>query len=319
MPDGAAIPAFVNPAAGSADAARAAIAADARFSLREASPRDLPDAVRAEVARGTPRVLVSGGDGTIALAARALAGTATALAVLPGGTLNHFARDLGLPAGDPGACLEAAVRGTPRPVDAATVNGELFLGTSSVGAYVRFVHLRERLEGLGLGYRLASALASAWIWVRLHAFTVAVREGERPGDAERRYRSPLVFVAVGERAMTAGGRGGRTPGGARQLQLLVLDTASRVKVMALAARLAATRADAADGGAGLDVTLVEACEIVLRRPWGRVALDGELMPMRAPLHYRVARDALLAVVPPPDLAAGPFAAGGADPAAVRSR
>ncbi|MDF1503375.1 diacylglycerol kinase family protein [Roseisolibacter sp. H3M3-2] len=312
MPDGAPIPAFVNPDAGSAADGRAAVAADPRFALREVRLDARADALHADAARGTPRVLVAGGDGTITFAARALAGTRTALAVLPGGTLNHFARDLGLPPGDPAACLEAAVRGAPRPVDAATVNGELFLGTSSVGAYVRFVHARERLEGYGLGYRIASALASAWIWLRLRAFTVVVRAGERPGDAERRYRTPLVFVAVGERAMTVGERGGRLPGGARRLQLLVLDTQSRWQVIALAARLAAAGPDAADAGAGLDVSLVDACEIELRRPWGRVSTDGELTPMRAPLHYRMARGALLAVAPPADLAAGPFAAGAPD-------
>src|SRR5688500_374492 len=119
--DAALIPAFVNASAGSAPAAREAIAADPRFELRETTPQALPDALRAEVARGTPRVVVAGGDGTIALAARALAGSRTALAVLPGGTLNHFARDLGLPPDDAAACLECAVRGTVRPVDAATL------------------------------------------------------------------------------------------------------------------------------------------------------------------------------------------------------
>lgn len=312
MPEGV-IPAFVNPGGGSAATAREVIAADARFALHEATPDALPAALRAEVARGTPRVLVAGGDGTLTLAARTLAGSATALAVLPGGTLNHFARDLGLPADDPRACLEAAVRGAPRPVDAATLDGELFLGTSSVGAYVRYVHARERLEGLGLGYRVASALAGFWIWLRLRAFTVVVRAGERPGDAERRYRTPLVFVAVGERAMTGAGHGARFPGGERALQLLVLDTTSRLELLSIAARLAAASGPDETSMSALDLSLVEACEIHLRRPWGRVSVDGELARRRGPLHYRVARDALLAVVPPADLAAGPFTAGGTDP------
>jgi diacylglycerol kinase family enzyme len=308
--DAAPIPAFVNPTAGSAPAARAAVEADARFALRLATPRELPDALRAEVARGTPRVLVAGGDGTLTLAARSLAGTTTALAVLPGGTLNHFARDLGLPSGDAAACLDIAVRGAARPVDAAVLNGELFLGTSSVGAYVQFVRTRERLEGYGLGYRFASALASAWTWLRLHAFTVVVREGERPTDPERYHRSPLVFVAVGQRALSLAPIGARIVDGERALQLMIVRTASRMGVIGLAARMAAGGVERAEDDPALDVALVPACEVRLRRPWGRVSMDGELARLRAPLHYRIARDALLAVVPPADLAAGPFTAGG---------
>lgn len=310
MPPGAPIPAFVNPTAGSAPAARAAIANDPRFALREVAPLQLPDALRAEVARGTPRVVVAGGDGTVTLAARALAGSDTALAVLPGGTLNHFARDLGLPTDDAAACLECAVRGTARPVDGATLNGELFLNTSSAGAYVQFVRTRERLERWHLGYHLATLLATLWTWLRLHAFTVVVREGDRPGDAARQYRSPLVFVAVGERSLTPPDLGGRTPTGRRALQLMIVETASRWGVIALVARMAAGGLNHVASDPALDVSLVDACELRLRRPWGRVAMDGELARLRAPLHYRMARDALLAVVPPGELAAGPFAAGG---------
>jgi len=310
MPTGARIPAFVNSSAGSAEAAREAIAADPRFELRETTPRELPDALRAEVARGTPRVVVAGGDGTVTLAARALAGTSTALAVLPGGTLNHFARDLGLPADDAAACLECAVRGEARPVDAATLNGELFLNTSSAGVYVQFVRIRERIERWGLGYHLATLLATLWTWLRLHAFSVMVRAGGRPGDPERLFRSPLVFVAVGERALAPPDMGQRIAGGARALQLMIVETASRMGVIALIARMAAGGLDDVAGDPALDVSLVDACELRMRRPWGRVAMDGELARLRAPLHYRIAHDALLAVVPPGDLAARPFAAGG---------
>jgi diacylglycerol kinase family enzyme len=315
-PNASAIPAFVNPAAGSAAAAREAIARDPRFDLRLASPLELPDALRAEVERGTPRVLVAGGDGTLTLAARSLAGSATAMAVLPGGTLNHFARDLGLPADDPAACLEAAVRGRARPADAATVNGLLFLGTSSVGAYVSYVRTRERLEGLGLGYRAASALATAWTWLRLHPFTVAVRAGERAGDEERLHTSPLVFVAVGERDPSPGAMGARLAGGEAALQLIVLRTPSRAAAASMALRVATGGLDTVAADPAIEVALVPACEVRLRRRWGRVATDGELQQMEAPLHYRMVRGALLAVAPPAELAARPFVAGPEDAAPI---
>src|SRR4051812_2468536 len=53
---------------------------------------------RAIAEQGDPLLIVGGGDGTIAAAASALVGTETLLGILPLGTLNHFARDLGIPA-----------------------------------------------------------------------------------------------------------------------------------------------------------------------------------------------------------------------------
>ena len=59
--------------------------------------------------RGDELVIVGGGDGTISAAASALVGTDTTLGILPLGTLNHFARDLGIPA-DVGEAVEAGFR-----------------------------------------------------------------------------------------------------------------------------------------------------------------------------------------------------------------
>src|SRR5688572_16239962 len=111
------IPAFVNPSAGSAPDVLKLLHADARFEVREVDAESLSAAVRAAAKAGASRILVSGGDGTIASAADALAGTECELAVLPGGTLNHFARDLGLPRDDLGACLEIAATGEARSID----------------------------------------------------------------------------------------------------------------------------------------------------------------------------------------------------------
>ena len=292
------IPAFVNMRGGSAAAAVAALRQDSRFALQELDPRRLGEAIRAAAAAGHKRVLVSGGDGTIATAAAVVAETGQELAVLPGGTLNHFAVDLGLPVDDDAACLTVAADGVARPADLAYVNEHAILNTSAVGAYVIFVRTRERFERWA-GYRVASVLAGVRTWLALHAFTVTVREGERGSDPTHWYtNSPLVFLGVGERDLTRAGHGARVRGGARALHVVVVRAATRGRTLALVARAAVEglEAVAAESDA-VDVVLVEACEIHLRRPWGRVAIDGELVPLKAPLHYRIARDAFLAVAP----------------------
>ena len=295
---GGIIPAFVNAGGGSAAAARTAISADPRFALREVEARALGAAMRAAADAGHRRVLVSGGDGTVSIGAATAAETGQELAILPGGTLNHFAVDLGLPSDDAGACLTIAAAGAARPADLAYVNDRAILNTSAVGAYVTFVRTRERFERWS-GYRLASLLAAGRTWGGLHGFTVTVREGERDDDATHRYPdSPLVFVGVGERDFTRAGHGARVPNGARALHVVVVRASTRARVLALAARAAVEGLEsvAADSDA-VDVAVVHALEIGLPRPRGRVAIDGELVPMIAPLRYRMARGAFVAVGP----------------------
>src|SRR3979409_1111463 len=103
-----ALKAFLNAACGNAEAAREAIAA-AGFELEAVQPRELEKCLQKAIGEGTKRILVAGGDGTIdpaagaggdgtiATAAALVASTGTELAILPGGTLNHFARDHGIP------------------------------------------------------------------------------------------------------------------------------------------------------------------------------------------------------------------------------
>jgi diacylglycerol kinase family enzyme len=282
------IPAFVNPKSGGAAKALEALRADARFEPREVEPSTLADGVREEATRGTPRVLVSGGDGTIAQAAAAAAGTSLEVAVFPGGTLNHFARDAGIPLDDAAAALDVAATGTATPVDIGYVNDKAVLNTSSVGAYVMFVRTRERLEKW-LGYHVASVVAAVRIWLGLRAFVVEFRSDD---GTTRRYRTPLVFVGVGERALDAVSLGARAPGGRHALHVLVLRESTPGRVARLGFRALARGLDALARTDALDAYLVDECTVTMRRAWGSVSIDGELVRMRAPLAYRIARGAV---------------------------
>jgi diacylglycerol kinase family enzyme len=283
------IPAFVNPEAGSAAAARQALAGDARFELRETLPGALDDALRDAAARGVPRVLVCGGDGTITAAATALAGSAVELAVLPGGTLNHFARDHGIPT-EPRAALDLAATAPARPIDAGEVNGLLFLNTSSVGAYVAFVRARERLEPW-FGYRISSVLATIRIFAALRGVDVFIEAN----GVESSHHTPLVFVGVGERQLRLPGFGRRDPGGARGLHVVVVRGRSRARVVALAIEAAARGFESATSSPRLESSVVEHFRIELRRPIARVSADGEITRAPAPLVYRLRRDHLRVV------------------------
>jgi diacylglycerol kinase family enzyme len=293
------IPAFVNPASGSAEAALDILNGDARFAVREVTPDALPDAVRGAIEAGARRIVVSGGDGTLGKAAGALLGTGCEMAVLPGGTLNHFARDAGLPRDDLAACVELAVSGEARPVDVGVVNGHVFLNTSSFGAYVTFVRARERLEER-MGYRAATLLASLRIWFNLSGFDVAVSDGE----STRRFHTPLLFVGVGEREFQRREMGARVAGGRRALHMLVLRETAPARVLGRALVVLARGMRWLAETESLEAELVPAFTARLRRPWGRVAVDGELLRLRAPLEYSFVPDALRVVLPPAAEGAG---------------
>jgi len=86
---------------------------------------------------------VAGGDGTAASLAPTAIKRDLPMAVFPGGTMNHFARDIGVESFDDAACAIRA--GQAVAVDVATAGGVTFLNTSSLGAYPEIVRRRDAL------------------------------------------------------------------------------------------------------------------------------------------------------------------------------
>ena len=127
--------------------------------LRAAAEKALKQAKRGEI----DAVVVGGGDGSIRTVASVLAGTSVPLGVLPLGTLNHFAKDLGLPLHvDEAAGTIAA--GQVRVVDLAEVNGHTFINNSSIGIYPYMVIDRERRRA---NHRLAKWMAMVPAFFRM--------------------------------------------------------------------------------------------------------------------------------------------------------
>ncbi|MER9305964.1 diacylglycerol kinase family lipid kinase [Mesorhizobium sp. M0293] len=111
--------------------------------------------------RSVDVVLAGGGDGTISAAAARLMGTKKALAILPAGTMNLFARGLGIPQ-SLDAALESFANGEIVAVDMATANGRPFVHQFSIGMHAKMVQLRQKMEfGSRLGKIRATAKA-AW-------------------------------------------------------------------------------------------------------------------------------------------------------------
>src|SRR3954453_1189463 len=131
-----------------------------RAEVLETRPDAGVDVLLAEAAAsGRAKALgVAGGDGSVATAAAVALEHGLPLAVIPAGTLNHFARDVGLET--PQDAADAVVSGSAVKVDVAAVNGTPCLNTSSIGSYPEMVRRRDRLShrmGKGLGLPVAAA------------------------------------------------------------------------------------------------------------------------------------------------------------------
>jgi len=270
------------------DAFRAA-GVDARVALTEgaAIAREAAEAVR----RGSSLIVAAGGDGSVSAAASAVAGTDAALGVIPLGTLNHFAKDLGIPLALDDAA-RTIVEGKTTRVDVGEVNGRVFVNNSSLGLYPEIVRDRERQQRrLGRGKWPALAWAS-WTALRRYAFMHVTL---RIDGVERSLRTPFVFVGNNEYLMegfSIGERGGSLCDG--RLSVYVVHRPGRLRLLVLALRALVGRLrQAGDFEALLTTDVV----IDSHHRTLRVATDGEISTMQTPLRYRIRPACLRVAVP----------------------
>jgi len=237
-------------------------------------------------------VVGGGGDGTIAAVAAALVGTDTALGVLPMGTLNHFAKDLGIPLE-----LEKAVQtlftGKVARVDVGEVNGRIFLNNSSIGFYPRIVQERKREQRQARSKWVAVAQAAALIVQQSRTLHVELDEDH---SHRQSYDTPFVFIGYNRYAVAGLEIGTRAILDGGKLWVCAAPYAGRLTLIALA--LEALLGFVRD--ADLAAFETEQTVVHMHRDHVQVATDGEVNVMGTPLHYRSRPGALRVVVPSAD-------------------
>lgn len=111
------------------------------YQLYQAEPEHL-DKIMKEAKERHSLLLVGGGDGSIRSAAQQCVNSSTVLGVLPLGTMNHFARELSLPA-NAAELVKALLSKKTVTIDVAAVNGAIFVNNSSIGLYPHFAKKRD--------------------------------------------------------------------------------------------------------------------------------------------------------------------------------
>ena len=266
-------------------------AAGLRADVRVLAPGDDVEAlVRAALERGVRLVVGGGGDGTINRVARALLDSEARLGVLPLGTLNHFAKDLGLPL-DVDEAIGVIAAGNTAPVDAASVNERLFLNNSSIGLYPDMVKDREsQQQRLGRGKWLAFAWACVAALRRFPFLHVRVEAGDQLLDR----RSAFVFVGNNPYEMEGLRIGERNALDRGTLSLYVSRDTGRLGLFVLALRALFGRLRQAR-----DLETLELPQLSIQTHHAAldVSVDGEVERMRTPLAYRSLPGALTVCVP----------------------
>ena len=247
-----------------------------------------------QAAAGRDEIVVAGGgDGTVSAVASALAGTDKVLGVLPLGTLNHFAKDLGIP-----TALDTAianlVQGERIKVDVGKVNGDVFINNSSIGLYPEIVQRRNKEQqkfnrskwpamvkaffGALREYRFLRAR----VWAKGHEFS---------------HTTPFVFVGNNPYDFDGFGLGGRPKLNTGTLCCWIAKGTRPLGILRLGAR---ALFGMLRGARDIESHCAPQFDVATQHRKVRVALDGETKWMEVPLRYESWQGALSVITPRKD-------------------
>lgn len=266
----------------------AAAGKEARVSLADGGA-NIKAAMQRAIEEGCETLVAGGGDGTINTGAAAVLEKGIPLGVLPLGTLNHFAKDMGIPL-DIEKAAKVVLEGVVCKVDVGEINGRVFLNNSSLGVYPAIVRLREQNRSR-FGGKWLAALWAALTVLRRNPF-MAVRIVVEEKTIIR--RTPLLLVANNEYRMAGINAGSRESLSKGHLALYVLNAEQRPGLLRLAAQLLVLGGEQVKE---LDLLTVDEAIVETKRRRIQVALDGEVTTMASPLQYRIRAGALRVHVP----------------------
>ena len=250
-----------------------------RLDVRLLAPREMRQAIADAAIGSHDTVIIGGGDGSVSAAAAAFAGNKV-LGVLPFGTMNLLARDLGMPT-NPQAAVAALANAAPRQIDLAEVNGRPFHTLSGLGFFSHMARAREEVRGHPFG-RLAGVLLA---WFRALRRT-APFDIDIVIDGQRERVTALAALVTNNR-FAPDWRRAQLDEGVLEMHI-VEDQGTLTKLKAGAALLTgAWRAEP-----GIRNLMARDITVASARRHTHASTDGELLRERLPLRYRALPGAL---------------------------
>jgi diacylglycerol kinase family enzyme len=248
---------------------------------------DITELARRAVAAGADALGMAGGDGSLACVAQVAVDHDLPFVVVPAGTRNHYAGDLGLDRSDPTQALAAFVRGDEHRVDYATVNGRMFLNNVSLGVYAAAVEQP--------GYR------DAKVETTLKVLPDLVAKGGAPFDLQidvpeqgRWESAALIQVSNGAYEMSGPAFGRRLLLDSGQLGVIAVDVNHGADLAAITVLAAARQVERHNGVWPWVTTELTIGSGQAQLP---VGIDGEFVELEPPLTFAVVPKGLRVLVP----------------------
>lgn len=286
---------FLNPRAGTFstgdESSLRTLAAENGLRVLDVRPDlDVRKAVREALDAGMRTFVVAGGDGSMHHVAQALVNTEGILGVVPVGSVNHLARDLGVPIGDWRAAFEIALRGEVRQIDVGRVNGRYFINSIMMGLYTTVSEYRERFRSIHsrwAAYAKAARLA-------LRHFPHVTLVVEHDGRVET-FRTQMFVVAVNAYDLSQVGMvAPKTTLHDGRLSMYSLSFMSRPQFIRAAAKYFRGKIGDVPGFRSIRTTQLR---VDTGRRRLRVSVDGELVEMHTPLQIAAVPASLLVRAP----------------------
>lgn len=251
---------------------------------------DIRNLARRALREHPPILAAAGGDGTLSAIADVVRATPSALGILPLGTFNHFARDLGVPL-ELAEAVKVIAIGRRAAIDLGEVNGRCFLNNCSLGLYPDVVRSRTRQQ-----QRLRRSKRAAMLWATLAMLgrTPLLELKLELEACLEECRAPFIFVSNNPYLIEGFDIGVRERLDSARLGVYFARRSSGAGLIGLALRALFGRLRYAKDFSALRV---KSLTVHGRRARLRVALDGELGVLGGPLRFRVLPRALEVIRP----------------------
>jgi len=258
--------------------------------LQPVPAKELTASAKRAATSGCDAVLAAGGDGTLNAVAIGLLDTGVPFGVIPLGTHNHFAKDLGIPL-ELADAIAALSTGQSTDLPVGDVNGNLFLNFSAIGMHPRIVKHRDaQRETLDRGKWPAMFIA---MWRAMVRFPI-IRVVLTAGDARRVRRTPSVIVCNNAHQMEVFGVENASFPDRRVLNTYVAKPRGRMGMIWLMIK---AMFGALEPAKNFEVIAGPRMQIETRRSTVHVSIDGEIIDLQSPLVYTVRERSLKVIVP----------------------
>ena len=261
------------------------------FELVELDTRNPEKCIHKLVDAQYSTIVALGGDGTVSAIIGAILSLEVDVkfGVLPLGTFNHFAKDIGMPF-EISEALIVLDKGNSTYVDVGKVNETYFVNNSSLGLYPKIVSYRDDLQKKGWRKSLAFCLAALAVLRTDTKLTINFETNNKKISK----KTPFVFVGNNKYEMEGFNIGERKHLNQGLLSLYLAHNVSKIRLLFLGFHAMKRTLLAQDDFNGIGL---RECTITSKRKILAVSHDGEISKMKTPLQYKILPKVLRVIIP----------------------